>query len=133
MCCYKRPILLKLRRRILFDWPYEKSLQSAILQSLRSAEHAYSLGRGSFGTQNLIVCVTNHTESDGHVSNLSHAVFGNLQFSWTLHSPEFQDTNLGDALKGSIPEAVERSVLQAICTPSCQWQHAKFRQAAMCA
>ena len=47
-----------------FYWPYEKSLQSAFLQSLRSAEHG--LGRGSFGTQNLRV--TNHTESDGHVT-----------------------------------------------------------------
>lgn len=46
-----------------FYWPYEKSLQSAILQSLRSAEHG--LGRGSFGTQNLRV--TNQTESDGYV------------------------------------------------------------------
>ena len=47
-----------------FYWPYEKSLQSAILQSLRSAE--YGLGRSSFGTQNLRV--TNQTESDGHVT-----------------------------------------------------------------
>jgi hypothetical protein len=47
-----------------FYWPYEKSLQSAVLQSLRSAEHG--LGRGSFGTQNLRV--TNQTESDGHVT-----------------------------------------------------------------
>ena len=47
-----------------FYWPYEKSLQSAVLQSLRSAEHG--LGRGSFGTQNLRV--TTQTESDGHVT-----------------------------------------------------------------
>ena len=46
-----------------FYWPYEKSLQSAVLQSLRSAEHG--LGRGSFGTQ--ILPVTNQTELDGHV------------------------------------------------------------------
>ena len=38
-------------------------MQSAVLQSLRSAEHG--LGRGSFGTQNL--CVANQSESDGHV------------------------------------------------------------------
>ena len=47
-----------------FYWPYEKSLQSAVLQSLRSAEHG--LGRGSFGTQNLRV--TNQNESDGHIT-----------------------------------------------------------------
>jgi hypothetical protein len=46
-----------------FYWPYEKSLQNAVLQSLQSAEHG--LGRGSFGTHNLRV--ETHTESDGHL------------------------------------------------------------------
>ena len=45
-------------------WPYEKSLQSAVLQSLQSAEHG--LGRDEFRGHNLRV--TNQTESDGHVT-----------------------------------------------------------------
>jgi hypothetical protein len=45
-------------------WPYEKSLQSAVLQSLQSAEHG--LGRDDFRAHNLRV--TNQTESDGHVT-----------------------------------------------------------------
>ena len=44
-------------------WPYEKSLQSAVLQSLQSAEHG--LGRADFRAHNLRV--TSQTESDGHV------------------------------------------------------------------
>ena len=44
-------------------WPYERSLQSKVLQSLQSAEHG--LGRDNFRAHNLRV--TNQTESDGHV------------------------------------------------------------------
>ncbi len=45
-------------------WPYEKSLQSANLQSLKSAEHG--LGRDAFRAHNLRVRCD--TESDGHIT-----------------------------------------------------------------
>ena len=61
-----------------FYWPYEKSLQSAVLQSLQSAEHG--LGRGTFGTQNLRV--TNQTESDGHVTVSAATTYT----AWTVHN-----------------------------------------------
>lgn len=69
-----------------FYWPYEKSLQSAVLQSLRSAEHG--LGRGSFGTQNLRV--TNQTESDGHVTVSAAPNYT----AWTVHNASLYVQNL---------------------------------------
>ncbi|DBA86104.1 TPA: hypothetical protein ACH3X1_005623 [Trebouxia sp. C0004] len=73
-----------LRQVLPFYWPYEKSLQSAVLQSLRSAEHG--LGRGSFGTQNLRV--TNQTESDGHVTGITEV--GILEFKRVEGPAELQ-------------------------------------------
>ena len=79
MCCIRGLSRPSQAAQVLpFYWPYEKSLQSAVLQSLRSAEHG--LGRGSFGTQNLRV--TNQTESDGHVT-VSAAT---IDTAWTVHS-----------------------------------------------
>ena len=45
-------------------WPYDESLQSAVLQSLQSAEHG--LGRDAFRAHNLRVRCD--TESDGHIT-----------------------------------------------------------------
>jgi len=45
-------------------WPYEECLQSAVLQSLKSAEHG--LGRDAFRAHNLRVRCD--TESDGHIT-----------------------------------------------------------------
>ena len=53
-----------------FYWPYEKSLQSAVLQSLQSAE--YGLSQTRFRAHNLRV--TNETESDGHVVVSAHTL-----------------------------------------------------------
>ena len=76
VCCYKRP---RPAAQVLpFYWPYDKSLQSAVLQSLRSAEHG--LGRGSFGAQNLRV--TNQIESDGHVT----VSVATVDTAWTVRN-----------------------------------------------
>ncbi|DBA81237.1 TPA: hypothetical protein ACH3X2_007050 [Trebouxia sp. C0005] len=73
-----------LRKVLPFYWPYEKSLQSAVLQALRSAEHG--LGRSSFGAQNLRV--TNQTESDGHIIGITEV--GILEFKRVEGPAELQ-------------------------------------------
>ena len=58
-CCHA----FKLVQVLPHYWPYEKSLQSSVLQALQSAE--YGVGQSKFRRENLRV--TNQTESDGHV------------------------------------------------------------------
>ncbi|KAA6428922.1 MAG: hypothetical protein FRX49_01032 [Trebouxia sp. A1-2] len=106
-----------LRKVLPFYWPYEKSLQSAVLQALRSAEHG--LGRSSFGAQNLRV--TNQTESDGHIIGITEV--GILEFKRVEGPAELQIAKYCMRQMRDMRSASSRLYLHSFMQATCELLH----------